>query len=56
MIGVLFFNKLGAHPTGYTRSKARIEGVVECGEVCVMAGHKGRPDQIKGRAPRRRRL
>jgi transposase-like protein len=31
-------------------------GVVECDEVYVMAGHKGRPDQIKGRRGRRRRL
>jgi transposase-like protein len=38
------------------RSKARMSGVVECDEVYVVAGHKGRPDQIKGRVPRRRRL
>ena len=38
------------------RSKGRMSGVVECDEVYVVAGHKGRPDQIKGRAPRRRRL
>ncbi|MCK7499200.1 MAG: hypothetical protein MZW92_58505 [Comamonadaceae bacterium] len=38
------------------RSKARMSGVVECDEVYVVAGHKGRPDQIQGRAPRRRRL
>lgn len=37
-------------------SKARMSGVVECDEVYVVAGHKGRPDQIKGRVPRRRRL
>jgi transposase-like protein len=38
------------------RSNGRMSGVVECDEVYVVAGHKGRPDQIKGRAPRRRRL
>ena len=38
------------------RSKARIRGVVEGDEGYVTVGHKGRPDQIKGRAPRRRRL
>ena len=38
------------------RSKAWRSGVVECDEVYVVAGHKGRPDQIKGRVPRRRRL
>ena len=38
------------------RSKARMSGVVECDEVYVVAGHKGRPDRIRGRAPRRRRL
>ena len=38
------------------RSKARMSGVVECDEVYVVAGHKGRPDHIKGRVPRRRRL
>ena len=38
------------------RSKVRMSGVVECDEVYVVAGHKGRPDQIKGRTPRRRRL
>ena len=38
------------------RSNVRMDGVVECDEVYVVAGHKGRPDQIKGRAPRRRRL
>jgi len=37
-------------------SKARMSGVVEGDEVYVVAGHKGRPDQIKGRVPRRRRL
>jgi transposase-like protein len=29
---------------------------VECDEVYVVAGHKGRPDKIKGRDPRCRRL
>jgi transposase-like protein len=38
------------------RSKARMSGVVEGDEVYVVAGHKGRPDRIRGRAPRRRRL
>jgi len=38
------------------RTKARMEGVAECDEAYGIAGHKGRPDQIKGRAPRRRRL
>jgi transposase-like protein len=38
------------------RSKARMSGVVECDEVYVVAGHKGKPARIKGRAPRRRRL
>jgi hypothetical protein len=38
------------------RSKARMSGVVECDEGYVVAGHKGRPDRIRGRAPRRRRL
>jgi transposase-like protein len=38
------------------RPPVRMGGVVECDEVSVMAGHKGRPDRIKGRAPRRRRL
>ena len=38
------------------RSKARMSGVVEGDEVSVVAGHKGRPDRIRGRAPRRRRL
>ena len=38
------------------RSKVRMSGVVECDEVYVVAGHKGRPDQIQGRAPRCRRL
>ena len=38
------------------RSPVRMSGVVECDEVSVVAGHKGRPDPIKGRVPRRRRL
>lgn len=38
------------------RAKVRLEGEVECDEVYVVAGHKGRPDKIKGRAARRRRL
>ncbi len=38
------------------RSKVRMSGMVECDEVYVVAGHKGRPAQIKGRAPRRWRL
>ena len=38
------------------RPKVRMGGGVECDEVYVVAGHKGRPDKIKGRAPRRRRL
>jgi transposase-like protein len=38
------------------RFKVRLSGVVECDEGYVVAGHKGRPDQIQGRAPRRRRL
>ena len=38
------------------RPKVRMVGVVECDEVYVVAGHQGRPDRIKGRAPRRRRL
>lgn len=38
------------------RRKVRMVGVVECDEVYVIAGHKGRPDRIYGRAPRRRRL
>lgn len=38
------------------RPGVRMGGVVECDEVYVVAGHKGRPDRIKGRAPRRRRL
>ena len=33
-----------------------MSGVVECDEVSVVAGHKGRPDQLQGRAPRCRRL
>ena len=38
------------------RPPVRMGGVVECDEVYVVAGHKGRPDRIQGRAPRRRRL
>ncbi len=38
------------------RPKVRMVGVVEGDEVYVVAGHKGRPDRIQGRAPRRRRL
>ena len=38
------------------RPLVRMGGVVECDEVYVIAGHKGRPDRIRGRAPRRRRL
>ncbi len=38
------------------RSNVRMGGVVEGDEGYVVAGHKGRPDQIEGRAPRRRRL
>jgi len=38
------------------RPTVRMNGVVECDEVDVVAGLKGRPDQIKGRRARRRRL
>lgn len=38
------------------RSVARLQGEVECDEVYVIAGHKGRPDRIQGRKPRRNRL
>jgi len=38
------------------RAKVRMQGVVECDEVYVVAGHKGRPEKIKGRRGRRRRL
>lgn len=38
------------------RPKVRMKGVVECDEVYVVAGHKGKPDKIKGRTARRRRL
>lgn len=38
------------------RSRGRLEGEVECDEVYVIAGHKGRPDKIQGRRPRRNRL
>ena len=37
------------------RPPVRMGGVVECDEGYVVAGHKGRPDHIKGRLPRRRR-
>jgi transposase-like protein len=38
------------------RPQVRMRGVVEDDEVSVVAGHKGRPDPIKGRRGRRRRL
>ena len=38
------------------RPPVRMGGVVEGDEVYVVAGPKGRPDRIQGRAPRRRRL
>lgn len=38
------------------RRRLCLSGVVECDEVYVVAGHKGRPDRIVGRRPRRRRL
>ncbi|CAK0746901.1 transposase [Gammaproteobacteria bacterium] len=38
------------------RPKAHIKGKAECDEVYIVAGHKGQPDRIEGRAPRRRRL
>lgn len=38
------------------RSRVRLEGEVECDEVYVIAGHKGRPDKIQGRKARRNRL
>lgn len=38
------------------RPEVRLAGVVECDEVYIVAGHKGKPDRIKGREPRRRRL
>jgi transposase-like protein len=34
----------------------RLEGEVECDEGYVIAGHKGRPDGIRGRKARRNRL
>ncbi len=37
-------------------SRVRMKGVVECDEVYVVAGHKGRPEKIKERRGRRRRL
>jgi transposase-like protein len=38
------------------RPPVRLQGVVECDEVYVVAGHKGQPYQVKGRKPRRNRL
>jgi transposase-like protein len=38
------------------RPPVRLEGEVECDEVYVIAGHKGRPDGIGGRKARRNRL
>jgi hypothetical protein len=38
------------------RPPVRRGGVVECAEGYVVAGPKGRPDRLRGRAPRRRRL
>jgi transposase-like protein len=38
------------------RANVRMTGVVECDEVYVVAGHKGRPEKIKGRRRRCRRL
>jgi len=38
------------------RPVVRLEGEVECDEVYVIAGHKGRPDGIRGRKARRNRL
>lgn len=38
------------------RPPVRLEGEVECDEVYVIAGHKGRPDGIRGRKARRNRL
>lgn len=36
----------------------KLEGIVECDEVYIVAGHKGQPDAVRqaGRMPRRRRL
>ncbi len=38
------------------RPVVRLEGEVECDEVYVIAGHKGRADGIRGRKARRNRL
>jgi transposase-like protein len=38
------------------RHPVRLRGEVECDEVYVVAGHKGRPDKIVGRKARRNRL
>ena len=38
------------------RPPVRLEGEVECDEVYVIAGHKGRADGIRGRKARRNRL
>ncbi len=38
------------------RPVVRLEGEVECDEVYVIAGHKGRSDGIRGRKARRNRL
>ena len=38
------------------RPEVKMSGIVECDEVYIIAGHKGRPDKIKGRKPRYRRL
>jgi transposase-like protein len=38
------------------RTPVRLQGQVECDEVYVIAGHKGRPDKIQGRKARRNRL
>ena len=38
------------------RPTVRMSGVVEFDEVYIVAGHKGKPDKIKGRKPRCRKL
>jgi transposase-like protein len=38
------------------RIDVRLSGVVEFDEVYIVAGHKGKPDKIKGRKPRCRKL
>ena len=38
------------------RPQVSLNGVVECDEVYVVAGHKGQPAKIKNRQPRRNRL